>query len=59
MKSLGTQIGTSEASQPNKIQEMKERISGTEDTMKEIDTSVKGNVNFFKKKSWHKKIQEI
>jgi predicted nucleic acid-binding Zn-ribbon protein len=44
MKMLETQAGTSEASLTYRTQEVKERISGTESMIKEMDTSVKENV---------------
>ena len=37
-------MGTTEASITNRIQEMEERISGVEDTVEEIDLSVKENI---------------
>lgn len=43
MKNLETQAGTTEVDFANKIQEMEERISGTEDTVEEMNTLVKGN----------------
>jgi hypothetical protein len=42
---LGKRKGTTDASITNIIQETEERISGGEDTIEEIDTSVKENVN--------------
>lgn len=44
MENLGTLTGTTEASLTNRIQDMKERISGNEDTIEEMDTVVKENV---------------
>lgn len=44
MKNLGTQTGTSEVSLTNRIQESKERLSGLEDTIEEMDTFIKENV---------------
>ena len=44
MENLGKLIGTTDASITNRIQEMEERISGIEDVIKEIDTSVKENI---------------
>lgn len=41
MKNSGSQTGTSEASLMNRIQEMDESISGTEDKIEETDTLVK------------------
>lgn len=43
-KNLGKKTGTTEVSITNRLQEMEERISGVEDTMEEIDVSVKENV---------------
>ena len=42
-KNLRKIIGTTDASITNRIQEMEERIPGTEDTIEEIDISVKEN----------------
>lgn len=44
MNNLGTQTGTSEVSLTNRIQESKERLSGLEDTIEEMDTFIKENV---------------
>jgi hypothetical protein len=46
MENLGKITGqqTTDASITNRIEEMEVRISGTEDTNQEIDTSVKENV---------------
>ena len=44
MKYLRKQIETIEASFVNKVQEMEERLLVIEDTIKEIDTSIKENV---------------
>lgn len=41
MKILGTWTGISETSLANRIQEMEDKISDTEDTIEEMDTSVK------------------
>lgn len=49
MINLETLTGTSEASFPNRIQEMEERLSGFEDTIKEMDTPVKESVKSKKK----------
>ena len=38
MENLGKRSGTIDARITNKIQEIEERISGVEDTIKEIDT---------------------
>ena len=43
-KNLSKQTGTTDANITNRIQEMEERISGIEDTIEEIDSSVKENV---------------
>ena len=43
MESLGKCTRTADASITNRIQEMEERISGVEDTVEEIDSSVKEN----------------
>ena len=45
MENMRKQSGTSKASINSRIQEMEERISSIEDTMEEIDSSVKENVN--------------
>lgn len=44
MKNLGTWTGITEAIFTNRIQAMEERISGIEDTIEEVNTSVKENV---------------
>lgn len=41
MENLGKQTGTTDVNIINTTQEMEERISGIEDTIEEIDTSVK------------------
>lgn len=41
MQKLGTWTGTSEASFINRIQEIEEKISGVEDMIEEIDSSIK------------------
>lgn len=56
-KNLGKKTGTTEVSITNRLQEMEERISGVEDTMEEIDVSVKENVK--SKKSLTQTVQEI
>ena len=43
MENLGKRTGTTDVRITNRIQEMGERISGTEDTIEDIDTSVKEN----------------
>ena len=45
MENLGKWSGTTDASINNRIQEMEERISGAEDTIEEIDLSVKEMLN--------------
>lgn len=52
MRNSGTQTGTSEASLINRIQEMEEWISGSEDKIEEMDSIIKENVNI--KVSGHK-----
>ena len=44
MENLGKTTETSDASITNRIQEMEERISSIEDTIEEIDMSIKENV---------------
>jgi uncharacterized coiled-coil protein SlyX len=44
MENLGKWTGATDASITNRIQEMEEKISGSEDTLEEIDISVKENV---------------
>jgi Tfp pilus assembly pilus retraction ATPase PilT len=44
----GKRKATTNASVINRIQEIEERISGIEDKIEEIDTSVKQNVKFKK-----------
>ena len=43
MKNLGKQTGTTETSITNRIKEIKERISDTEDTIEEINSLIKEN----------------
>jgi predicted nucleic acid-binding Zn-ribbon protein len=43
MENLEKRSGTADVSITNRIQEIKERISGVEDTIEEIDTTVKEN----------------
>ena len=57
MKNLGKRSGVTDASIPNKIQEIEERISGIEDTIEDIDTSVKENTKY--EKLLTQNIQEI
>ena len=44
LENLGKRIGTTDANITNKIQDMDERISDAEDTIEEIDTSVKKKI---------------
>jgi uncharacterized coiled-coil protein SlyX len=44
MENLGKRPETTNTSISNRIQEMEERISGVENTLEEIDISVKENV---------------
>lgn len=44
MKNLGTWTGTSEVSLTNKIQVMEDRFLGLEETIEEMDISIKENV---------------
>ena len=57
MENIGERTKTTKTSIINIIQEMEERISGIEDTIEEVDTSVKENVKY--KKILEKIIQEI
>jgi hypothetical protein len=43
IENLGKRSGITEVSTTNRIQKIEERISGVEDTVEEIDTTVKGN----------------
>jgi hypothetical protein len=43
IESLGKKSGIIDASNSNKIQEMEERISGAEDSIKNMDTTIKEN----------------
>jgi hypothetical protein len=43
MENIGKRVGTIYADMTNRIQEMEERISGIDDTIEEIHTSVKEN----------------
>jgi methyl-accepting chemotaxis protein len=45
MENLGKRLGITEVGTTNRIQEIEERISGVEDTIEEIDTTVKENSN--------------
>ena len=57
MKASETQTGTSETSLTNRVQEIEDRSSGIEDTIGEMDTSVKENVK--SKYILEQNIQEI
>ena len=57
LKNLGKISGVIDASITNRIQEIEERISGTEDTIENIDTTVKENAKC--KKLLTQNIQEI
>ena len=48
MENLGKWTGTTEASITNRVQEIEKRISGTEDTIEEIDSLVKEKVKINK-----------
>ena len=50
MVNLGKRSGATDASIINRIQEIEERISGTEDTIENIDIKVKENAKCKKKK---------
>jgi hypothetical protein len=54
---LGKKSGTIDAGISNRTQEMEERISGTEDTMENMDTTIKENEKC--KKILTQNIQEI
>ena len=56
IETLGKKSGTIDASITNRIQEIKERISGAEDTIENIDTTVKENAK--SKKLLTQNIQE-
>jgi predicted nucleic acid-binding Zn-ribbon protein len=43
IENLGNRSGVIDASISNRIQEIKERISGAEDTIENIDTTIKEN----------------
>lgn len=57
MDNLGKWSGATGASITNKIQDIEERVSGVEDTIEDIDTSVKENTKC--KKLLNQNIQEI
>jgi predicted nucleic acid-binding Zn-ribbon protein len=44
IENLGKKSGTIDASISNRIKEMEERISGAEDTIENMDTTIKENV---------------
>jgi chromosome segregation ATPase len=58
IETLGKKSGTIDASISNRIQEMEERISGTEDSIENIDTTIKENAKS-KKKILTQNIQEM
>ena len=57
IQTLGKKYGTIDTSIRNRIQEMEERISGAEDSIENIGTTIKENTNF--KKFLTQNIQEI
>jgi chromosome segregation ATPase len=57
IETLGKKSGTIDASISNRIQEMEERISGVEDSIGNMDTTIKENANY--KKILTQNIQEI
>ena len=57
IENLGKRSGVIDASITNRIQEIEERISGAEDTIENIDTTVKENAKC--KKLLTQNIQEI
>jgi cell division protein FtsL len=57
METLGKKSGTIDASISNRIQEMEERISGAEDSLGNIGTTIKENGKY--KKILTQNIQEI
>ena len=57
IETLGKKAGTIEASISNRIQEMEERILGAEDTIENMDTTVKENAKC--KKLLSQNIQKI
>jgi chromosome segregation ATPase len=57
IENLGKKSGAIDVSISNRIQEMKERISSTEDTIENVDTAVKENAK--SKKILTQNIQEI
>jgi chromosome segregation ATPase len=57
IETLGKKSGTIDSSISNRIQEMEERISGTEDSIENMDTTIKENAKC--KKTLTQNIQEI
>jgi len=57
LENLGKRLGIIDTSMTNRMQEIEERISGAEDTLENIDTTIKDNVNL--QKVLTKNIQEI
>jgi hypothetical protein len=57
MEILGKRTGVTDVSVSNRIQEIGERLSGREDTIEDIDTTVKENIK--SKKLLNQNIQEI
>jgi uncharacterized coiled-coil protein SlyX len=57
IENLGKRSGAIDASITNRIQEIEERISGAEDTIENIDTTIKENAKC--KKLLTQNIQEI
>jgi len=57
IENLGKRSEVIDASIPNRIQETEERISGAEDTIENIDTTIKDNVKH--QKLLAQNIQEI
>jgi predicted nucleic acid-binding Zn-ribbon protein len=57
IETLGKKSGTIDASISNRIQEMEERISGAEDSIESIGTTIKENGKW--KKTLTQNIQEI
>jgi methyl-accepting chemotaxis protein len=57
LENLGKKSGIIDSSISNKIQEMEERISGAEDSIEKMDTTIKENAKF--KNNLTQNIQEI
>ena len=57
MENLGKRSGVTDARIPNRIQEIEEKIWGIEDTIEEINTTIKENTK--SKKLLTQNIQEI